>query len=75
MTESPYMSVWWNGTQVHNNHMVTGTAAGLSNHSGEEHNDPALYGLKLQSEGRDVRFRNVWIKKLVLSQAQTNLGY
>jgi len=75
MSESPYMTVWWNGTMVHNNHKVTGTAAGLANHSGEEHTDKAIYGLKLQSEGRDVRFRNVWIKKLVLSQAQTNLGY
>jgi hypothetical protein len=75
MTSQPYMSVWWNGVLVHDNRKVNAAASGLSNHSGEEHNDPAVYGLKLQSEGRDVRYRNVWIKKLVLNDAQTKLGY
>lgn len=74
MIEPPYMSVWWNGTLVHDNRKLTGAAAGLANHSGEEHSDPAIYGLKLQSEGRDVRFRNVWIKQLVLDQPRTGLG-
>jgi hypothetical protein len=75
MTENPYMTVWWNGVLVHDNRKVNGPAAGLTNHSGEEHKDPLVYGLKLQSEGKDVRFRNVWIKKLKLDQAQTKLGY
>jgi hypothetical protein len=75
MAEPPYMSVWWNGTLVHDNRKLTGAAAGLSNHSGEEHVDTAIYGLKLQSEGRDVRFRNVWIKKLALDAPQTGLGF
>lgn len=75
MKENPYMSVWWNGTLIHDNRKVNGPAAGLKNHSGEEHQDKALYGLKLQSEGRDVRFRNVWVKRLKLDQAQTKLGY
>ena len=75
MKENPYMSVWWNGVLVHDNRKVNGPAAGLANHSGEEHKDPIVYGLKLQSEGRDVRYRNVWIKKLKLSEAQTKLGY
>jgi hypothetical protein len=75
MVSAPYMSVWWNGVLVHDNRKLTGAAAGLANHSGEEHGDTAIYGLKLQSEGRDVRFRNVWIKKLVLEAPQTNLGF
>jgi hypothetical protein len=75
MVSAPYMSVWWNGTLVHDNRKLTGAAAGLANHSGEEHGDTAVYGLKLQSEGRDVRFRNVWIKKLALDAPQTNLGF
>lgn len=74
MIEAPYMSVWWNGVLVHDNRKLTGAAAGLANHSGEEHSDPAIYGLKLQSEGRDVRFRNVWIKQISLDQPQTNPG-
>ena len=75
MTTQPYMSVWWNGVLTHDNRKVNAAASGLSNHSGEEHTDPVVYGLKLQSEGRDVRFRNIWIKKLVLDQAQTKVGY
>lgn len=75
MTSPPYMSVWWNGALVHDNRKLTGAAAGLANHSGEEHADTALYGLKLQSEGRDVRFRNVWIKQLDLEEARTRVGY
>ena len=75
MTEPPRMTVWWNGALVHDNRKLTGAAAGLSNHSGEEHNDTALYGLKLQSEGRDVRFRNVWIKRLDLSESTSGKGF
>lgn len=75
MTTAPYMTVWWNGVQVHNNRVLSGRAAGLANHSGEEHLDPVQYGLKLQSEGRDVRYRNVWVKKLTLPAAQTNFGF
>ena len=75
MTSNPYMSVWWNGVQSHNNRVVHAAASGLSNHSGEEFSDPTVYGLKLQSEGRDVRFRNIWIKKLTITDPQTNFGY
>jgi hypothetical protein len=75
MTSNPYVSVWWNGVQVHNNRKVNAAASGLSNHSGEEHADTTVYGLKLQSEGRDVRYRNVWIKQLNITNAETNFGY
>ncbi|MDB5048589.1 MAG: hypothetical protein JWO30_1660 [Fibrobacteres bacterium] len=75
MTSNPFMSVWWNGVQTHNNRKVNAAASGLSNHSGEEHADTTVYGLKLQSEGRDVRYRNIWIRKLNLADPQTNLGY
>jgi hypothetical protein len=75
LSTTPRMSVWWNTAQIHNNRVINAGASGLSNHSGEEHNDPVLYGLKLQSEGRDVRYRNVWIKKLRIDSMQTNFGY
>lgn len=74
MTEPPRMSVWWNGVRVHADRGLSGAAAGLSNHSGEEHGDTAIYGLKLQSEGRDVRFRNIWIKRLALDRPRTEPG-
>ncbi len=75
MQTEPYMSVWWNGVQIHNNRKLGAGASGLANHSGEEHADPAVYGLKLQSEGRDVRYRNIWIKSLTMPEEQTNFGY
>jgi hypothetical protein len=74
--ENARVSIWWNGVQVHNNRDAKAPATGLAanTHSGEEL-DPTLYGLKLQSEGRDVRFRNVWIKDLTIPTAETNFGY
>ncbi|MEO7426003.1 MAG: family 16 glycoside hydrolase [Fibrobacteria bacterium] len=75
MATNPRMSVWWNGVQVHDNRLLNAGASGLDNHSGEEHSDQRLYGLKLQSEGRDVRFRNIWIKELKIAEPQTNFGY
>lgn len=68
-----YISVWWNGVPIHVNRRVTGVASGLANHSGEEMND-TLYGLKLQNETGDVRFRNVWIKKLKIDSTDTAFG-
>jgi hypothetical protein len=75
MIVNPYRSVWWNGVLIHNNRKINAGASGLANHSGEEHNDTALYGLKLQSEGRDVRYRNIWIKSLALPTTQTDFGW
>ncbi len=68
------ISVWWNGVQIHRNHRVTGAATGIANHSGEEMND-TLYGLKLQNESGDVRFRNIWLKQLHIDSLGTNFGY
>jgi hypothetical protein len=75
-TENGRISLWWNGKLVHNNRdaKAPATGTGKDTHSGEEMN-ATLYGLKLQSEGRDVRFRNIWIKPLKIDQAQTNFGY
>jgi hypothetical protein len=75
MATNPRISVWWNGVQVHDNRLLNAGASGLANHSGEEHLDQAVYGLKLQSEGRDVRFRNIWIKELKIAEPETNFGY
>lgn len=74
LTGHARISVWWNGILVHQNREARAPATGLANHSGEELG-PTLYGLKLQSEGRDVRFRNVWIKHLVIEEPQTHFGY
>ncbi len=68
------MSVWWNGVLIHLNRKVKGVASGLANHSGEEMN-AVLYGLKMQNESGDVRFRNIWMKPLKIDTLGTNFGY
>lgn len=75
-TDDAHVSIWWNGVQVHNNRVAHGTATGLApaTHSGEELG-PTQYGLKLQSEGADVRYRNIWVKDLTLTDTNTNFGY
>ena len=71
--EDGYVSIWWNGLLVHDNRQAHAKATGLKNHSGEEMNKKE-YGVKLQSEGRDVRFRNIWVKPLLIPTAQTKFG-
>lgn len=57
------VTVYWNGERIHNN-VNWGSGAG----------NPV--GFALQNEkGTDVRFRNVWIKELVIAEAQTDFGY
>jgi hypothetical protein len=72
--ENARISVWWNGVLIHDNREARAPATGLAKHSGEELN-ATLYGLKLQSEGRDVRYRNIWIKDLDIKDPQTTFGY
>jgi hypothetical protein len=73
-TSDGYMSMWWNGVLVHYNRRVQGLATGVSNTSGEAM-DSALYGIKLQRERGDVRFRNVWYKHLKIDSTGTAFGY
>jgi hypothetical protein len=61
--EPARMTVWWNGVKVHDNRAVTGAATGLRNTSGEPV-DSTRQGLKLQHETGDVRFRNIWMKRI-----------
>lgn len=63
LAEPARMSVWWNGALVHDYRAVTGKATGLRNTSGEPV-DPSPQGLKLQCESGDVRYRNIWMKRL-----------
>lgn len=67
-TESARLTLYWNGTLVHNNVEIaspTGSAAAL----GEKSTDPVQVGpLRLQAHASEakgpVRFRNVWIAPL-----------
>ena len=69
--------VYFNGVKIHENVRIQkvwgGPNSGLDggNDSGNGiTNRPG--GLKLQAEGYDVRYRNIWIKELDLTEANTD---
>ena len=77
MTEKPRVTVYFNGKKVHKevtiNQVWGGENSGLDggNDGGKGITDQPG-GLKLQCEGHDVRYRNIWIKELDLGGGGTD---
>lgn len=77
LSEKAMVSMYFNGIKVHTNQPIQqvwgGANSGIDggNEDGKGITD-VPGGLKLQSEGHDVLYRNVWIKKLNLKTADTN---
>jgi hypothetical protein len=75
--EQPLVSMYFNGIKVHTNVPINqvwgGPNSGVDggNDGGKGITDTAQ-GLKLQAEGHDVRYRNIWIKELDLKDANTD---
>jgi hypothetical protein len=76
MVEKPIVSMYFNGKKVHTNVKINQVWGGVNsgvdggNNWGKGITD-SPQGLKLQNEGHDVRYRNVWIKELTLEKADT----
>lgn len=77
LTERPLVTMYFNGKKVHSNHSIAkvwgGPNSGLDggNDGGRGiTNTPG--GIKLQAEGHDVRYRNIWIKELNLDKPDTD---
>lgn len=76
-TETALVSMYFNGQKVHENVPIPqvwgGPNSGIDggNDDGKGITD-APGGLKLQCEGHDVRYRNIWIKELDLQEADTD---
>jgi hypothetical protein len=77
LVEKARVTMYFNGVKIHANQEINqvwgGANSGIDggNDGGRGITDmPA--GLKLQYEGHDVRFRNAWIKEMVLEKPQTN---
>ncbi len=77
LTEQPMVTLYFNGKKVHTNHLISKVWGGPN--SGQDGgnddgkgitNRPG--GLKLQAEGHDVLYRNIWIQELQLSGANTD---
>lgn len=74
--EKALVSMYFNGQKVHENVAINkvwgGANSGIDggNNNGEGITDTPG-GLKLQCEGHDVRYRNIWIKELEIQAADT----
>jgi len=77
LVEKPRVTVYFNGVKAHTNHTIGqvygGPNSGLDggNDGGKGISDTPG-GLKLQAEGHDVLYRNVWIKELDLKEPNTD---
>ncbi len=77
LTEKPRVTLYFNGSKVHTNQSISqvwgGAKSGIDggNDGGKGLTD-VPGGLKLQCEGHDVRYRNIWIKELDLTRADTD---
>jgi hypothetical protein len=76
-TENALVTVYFNGQKVHTNipiHKVFGgpnSGVDGGNNKGEGITN-TKEGLKLQAEGHDVRYRNIWIKPMKIKKADTD---
>lgn len=77
LTEKARVTLYFNGVKVHQDHPIQqvwgGPKSGVDggNDGGKGIADTPQ-GLKLQAEGHDVRFRNLWIKPLDLGDGDTD---
>ena len=77
LVEQPLVTLYFNGKKAHTNHSITkvwgGPNSGIDggNDGGKGLTD-VPGGLKLQAEGHDVRYRNIWIKELDLEKPDTD---
>jgi pimeloyl-ACP methyl ester carboxylesterase len=78
MVEKPMVTMHFNGVKVHQNQTINqvwgGPNSGLDggNDGGKGITDRPG-GLKLQAEGHDLLYRNIWIEKLDLAEPNTDL--
>lgn len=77
LVEKPLVTMYFNGKKVHTNVAISkvwgGPRSGVDggNDNGFGITDTPQ-GLKLQAEGHDVRYRNIWIEELELEEADTD---
>lgn len=77
LTEKALVTVYFNGKKVHINQVINQVWGGINsgvdggNDKGKGITDTAE-GLKLQAEGHNVLYRNIWIKKTALEKADTD---
>lgn len=78
-TEKALVTMYFNGKNAHENQPITKVWGGANSGVDGGNNDGAgitdtPQGLKLQCEGHDVRYRNIWIRELDLVEPDTRFG-
>lgn len=79
LTEKARVTLYFNGIKVHTNQVIHqvwgGPKSGIDggNEGGKGITDRPG-GLKLQAEGHDVRYRNIWIRELDLAKPDTDFA-
>jgi len=77
-TEKALVTLYFNGEKVHQNQPITrvwgGLNSGLDGSNDDEGNGirDTKGGIKLQAEGHDVLYRNIWIEELDLVKPDTD---
>jgi len=77
LTEKAKMTMYFNGEKIHTNESIQqvwgGPNSGMDggNNGGKGITDRPG-GIKLQAEGHDVLYRNIWIEKLELTDSDTD---
>ena len=77
-TEKALVSVFFNGKPAHHNIAINQVWGGANSgvdggNSGGKGITDTPQGIKLQAEGHDVRYRNIWIRELDLADPDTTL--
>ena len=77
LVEKPIVTVYFNGKKAHTNQVISQVWGGPN--SGQDGGNDGGKGitdrpggLKLQAEGHDVLYRNVWIKEMKIEKADTD---
>lgn len=79
-SEKALVTLYFNGKKVHSNVPITrvwgGPNSGINGDNDREGNGitDTPGGLKLQAEGHDVRYRNIWIQELELDEPDTDFS-
>ena len=78
MVEKPLVTVYLNGQKIHSNQIISqvygGPNSGIDggNDGGKGITDTPG-GIKLQAEGHEVLYRNIWLKELNLKKGNTDI--
>ena len=78
--ENPLVTIYFNGIKVHTNQPISKVWGGVNSGIDGGNDDgkgiaDTPGGIKLQAEGHEVLFRNIWVNELNLKKADTDVKF